>query len=82
MRARLPIATVALFLALAPPAFAENDNGEGLAGETTDKLVTFFSLGVVLFFVLVVVLGTIIQSLLERRKEQKKAAKLRQRTGW
>jgi hypothetical protein len=58
------------------------DGGEGLYGETDDKVVTFFSLGVIVFFVLVVVLGTIAQSALERRKEEKKAASLRQRTGW
>jgi CDP-diglyceride synthetase len=68
-------------LVLAAPAMAGN-NGEGLAGETDDKVVTFFSLGVIVFFVLVVVLGTIAQSALERRKEEKKAAALRQRTGW
>ena len=81
MQARLFIATLSLALALAAPALA-GDNGEGLAGETDDKIVTFFSLGVVAFFVLVVIVGTIIQSALERRKEQKKAARLRQRTGW
>jgi membrane protease YdiL (CAAX protease family) len=63
------------------PAFAGQD-GEGLAGETTDKTVTLFSLGVLGFFVLVVTVGTIIQSALERRKEQAKAARMRQRTGW
>jgi hypothetical protein len=52
-----------------------------LAGETTDKVVTFFSLGVVIFFVLVVTLGTIAQILLERRKERRKAAHF-QRYGW
>jgi len=80
MRA-VPIASLAAFLLLATPAMAGN-NGEGLAGETDDKLVTFFSLGVIVFFVLVVVLGTVAQSALERRKEEKKAAALRQRTGW
>jgi hypothetical protein len=57
------------------------DNGEGWAGETTDKMVTFFSLGVLVFFVLVVTLGTLIQMYLERRKEQRKAAHI-QRLGW
>ena len=67
--------------AVAKEAEPHRDNGEGLAGETTDKLVTFFSLGVLLFFVLVVTLGTIIQILLERRKERKKTAHV-QRYGW
>ena len=78
--------TVFAWLALAGTAAAEEhraagDNGEGLAGETTDKLVTFFSFGVLIFFVLVVTLGTIAQILLERRKERRKAAHF-QRYGW
>ena len=77
--------TLFAWLALAGTAFAEEkparDNGEGWAGETTDKVVTFFSLGVLLFFVLVVTLGTIAQILLERRKERRKAAHF-QRYGW
>jgi hypothetical protein len=81
MRARAFLTALGGTLMLASPAMAGN-NGEGLAGETDDKLVTFFSLGVIVFFVLVVTLGTIAQSALERRKEEKKAAALRQRTGW
>jgi hypothetical protein len=76
------VAAFCLLLALgAGTAFAQTD-GEGLLGETTDKTVTFFSLGVLLFFVFVVTIGTIIQSALERRKEQKTAARMRSRTGW
>jgi hypothetical protein len=67
--------------ALAKPHDTAGDNGEGLAGETTDKVVTFFSLGVAIFFVLVITLGTIAQMLLERRKERRKAAHF-QRYGW
>jgi hypothetical protein len=78
--------TLICWLALAGTAFAEphdtaGDNGEGLAGETTDKVVTFFSLGVAIFFVLVATLGTIAQILLERRKERRKASHF-QRYGW
>ena len=73
--------TLVLVPVLSSPAFA-HDNGEGLAGETDDKLVTFFSLGVVLFFTLVAIVGTLIQQALERRKYRRKAARLRQRTGW
>ena len=76
------LAAFCLFFAIAAStAFAQTD-GEGLLGETNDKTVTFFSLGVVLFFLLVVTIGTIIQSALDRRKEQAKAARMRQRTGW
>ena len=68
------------FLVAAAAAFATD--GQGLIGETNDKQVTFISLGVLLFFVAVVTIGTIIQSALDRRKEQRLAARARQRTGW
>ena len=84
---RLVPATLVIWIALAATAVAQEsepyrDNGEGYAGETTDKLVTFFSLGVLIFFVLVITIGTIIQTLLERRKERKKATAHIQRLGW
>ena len=83
MRRRTPItaaATLALLLAAAAPAMA--DAGEGWAGELNDKVITFFSLGVMLFFVLVIVVFSAIQGRLEKRKEQKKAAQALARTGW
>ena len=76
----IPAAAVTAFLAFAAPAMA--NSGEGLAGETNDKVVTFFCLGVLLFFVMIIVVGTLIQQALERRKEAHKAAKMRQRVGW
>jgi uncharacterized membrane protein YphA (DoxX/SURF4 family) len=76
------LAAFCLFFAIAATsAFAQTD-GEGLLGETDDKMVTFISLGVLVFFVAVVTIGTIIQSALDRRKEERNAARLRQRTGW
>ena len=84
MKGRLAtgIAT-ALSLVLAAPAMAaDHDNGEGLLGELNDRIITFFSLGVVVFFFLVVCLGSYIQARLERRKEARKATELRQRIGW
>jgi uncharacterized membrane protein YphA (DoxX/SURF4 family) len=76
------LAAFCLFFAFAASsAFAQTD-GEGLLGETDDKMVTFISLGVILFFVFVVTVGTIIQSALDRRKEEKLQARMRQRTGW
>jgi len=83
MPQRRGVAFVAVLLsqlALAAPAFAKN--GEGLVGETNDKVITFFCLGLVIFFTLVVIVGTLIQSSLERRKEARKAARMRQRVGW
>jgi uncharacterized membrane protein YphA (DoxX/SURF4 family) len=75
-------AAFCLFFAIAAAsAFAATD-GQGLLGETNDKQVTFFSFGVLLFFVAVITIGTIIQSALDRRKQEKLAARSRQRTGW
>jgi hypothetical protein len=81
------LATTLLTLALSAPALANGFGkgggaGEGLVGETNDKAVTFFCLGVLMFFVLTVIIGTIIQSSLEKRKDARKAAKMRQRVGW
>jgi hypothetical protein len=61
---------VALMLVAAPAAMA--DNGVGLAGPTTDKTVTFFCLGVLLFFVAIVVVMSAIQGKLEKRKERRR----------
>ena len=75
------LSTLAVSLAVAAPAMAEGA-GEGWAGETNDKVVTFFCLGVLLFFVLVVIVGSAIQARGDRRKDEKKAAAKLQRIGW
>jgi hypothetical protein len=59
-----------------------SDNGEGLLGETDDRIITFFSLGVVVFFAVFVAVMSAIQGRLDRRKEARKAADLRRRVGW
>ena len=59
-----------------------SDNGEGLVGETDDRIITFFSLGVVAFFAILVALLSWLQGVLERRKEERKAVELRRRVGW
>ena len=81
------LATTLLSLVLTAPAMAEgfgkgSGAGEGIAGETNDKVVTFAFFGVMLFFVFVVVFGTIVQKSLENRKDAQKSAKMRQRVGW
>lgn len=58
------------------------DNGEGLLGELDDRIITIGSLGVVVFFTLVVIVGSVIQGKLDKRKEAKKAAELRRQVGW
>ena len=58
-------------LLAAPAALAEN--GVGLAGPTTDKTVTFFCFGVIGFFAILVIVLSLIQARLEKRKEQRRA---------
>jgi hypothetical protein len=72
MRFLAPIFVLAAWLVPAASAYA-GDNGEGLWGETDDRIVTFFCLGLVASWV---------QGALERRKEQRKAVELRKRVGW
>ncbi len=63
-------AALAMLLAVAPAALA--DNGVGLAGPTTDKTVTFFCFGVIAFFAILVIAMSLIQGGLEKRKERRR----------
>ena len=63
------LATLALTLLLAAPAMAKG--GEGTYGHYDDKVVTNFGFGLMIFFTLLVLLLSIAQSLLERRKRSK-----------
>ena len=66
-------AALVLALAFAAPALAgHNDNGEGLLGEANDKVITFWGMMLIFFFPAVALVGTAIQTRLERRKERKK----------
>ena len=78
---RIALLVIPTWLLLAAPAFA-GDNGEGLVGETDDRLITFFCLGLVVFFSVLVTLLTLLQSRLEKRKDERKAVELRKRVGW
>jgi len=66
----LSLAVCAL-LALAPAALA--GDGVGLWGRTNDRVVTFFSLAVLAFFAILVVVLSLIQHRLESRKERARA---------
>jgi hypothetical protein len=81
MRTFAPAAVLLASLVLAVPAFG-SDNGEGLVGETDDRIVTFFSLGVIVFFTVLVIVASAIQGRLEKRKDERKAVELRKRVGW
>ena len=60
----------ALMLAAAPMALA--NEGAGLAGPVTDKTVTLFCFGVIAFFAALVIVLSLIQNRLEKRKKQRK----------
>jgi hypothetical protein len=78
---RIVLIALPTWLLIAAPAFA-GDNGEGLVGETDDRIITFFCLGLVVAFPLLITLLTFWQNSLERRKEERKATELRKRVGW
>jgi hypothetical protein len=59
---------LASLLALAPVAMGAD--GEGLYGRTDDKVITFFSFGVIAFFAILVIVLSIVQHRLEGRKER------------
>jgi hypothetical protein len=62
-------ATLVISLALVAPAMAKG--GEGTYGKYNDKVVTNFGYGLMIFFTLLVIVLSIGQSLLERRKRSK-----------
>jgi predicted Na+-dependent transporter len=63
------LAALTMLLLVVPAAFAEN--GEGLAGRVTDKTVTFFCFGVIGFFAVLVIVLSLVQGRLEKRKEMR-----------
>jgi hypothetical protein len=68
--AALFLMLAATMLVAAPAALA--DNGEGLVGKASDKTVTLFCFGVMAFFVVLVIGGSLIQAKLDKRKEQRR----------
>ncbi len=75
-------------LTIAPAAFARADGGEGLYGETNDKVITNSMFAVIAFFPTVIVVLTLIQWRLDKRKHAKmdaakrRAASADWRGGW
>jgi hypothetical protein len=79
--------TLALLAAAAPAAVA-HDGGEGLWGETNDKVITNAGFILIAFFPLFILFASLLQWRLDKRKEaRKRAAKARAaradvRGGW
>jgi hypothetical protein len=84
---RLAIATVLTFALIAPAALA-HDGGQGTYGETNDKVVTNAGFIVIGFFPLFILVMSLLQWRLEKRKESRKLAAKRRagaaewRGGW
>jgi hypothetical protein len=77
------LVTLGLLLATAAPVLAVGtDDGEGWIGEANDRIITFFSFGVILFFPLVALLLSLLQGALDKRKQRRKAAASRRASGW
>ena len=63
------IATSIGLLALLPAASAlASEGGEGTYGKASDKVITNFGFGLMIFFVLLVTTLSLLQYLLDRRK--------------
>ena len=73
---RTALLTVAIFALTAPLAFAQegHDGGEGLWGETNDKVITNAGFILIAAFPLLVLILTLIQSRLDKRKDRRLAA--------
>jgi preprotein translocase subunit SecG len=75
-------------LSIAPAALARDDGGEGWYGETTDKVITNAMFIVILFFPTVILVFSLIQRRLDKRKharmdaEKRRAASADWRGGW
>ena len=67
--------TLSLFALTAPAALAEgHDGGEGLWGETDDKVITNAGFFLIAFFPLFILTMSLLQGHLEKRKDRRKAA--------
>jgi hypothetical protein len=76
------------FLTLVPDALARDNGGQGWYGETNDKVITNAMFLTIIFFPTVVVVFTLIQWRLDKRKHAKmdaakrRAANVDWRGGW
>ena len=90
-RTRFMIALTMFIVALltfAPGAFARDDLGQGWYGETSDKPITYAMYLVIIFFPTIIILFSVIQWRLDKRKHAKmraarrRAANVDWRGGW
>jgi hypothetical protein len=67
-RALAIAASTALLVLLPATTAIAAEGGEGLYGKASDKVITNFGFGLMIFFVLLVTTLSILQHLLEKRK--------------
>ena len=86
---RTIVMTALFFAVMAPVALAgEHDGGEGLWGETNDQVVTYAGFILIVGFPILILILTVIQQRLERRKDRRLAAakarkaRVDERGGW
>jgi preprotein translocase subunit SecG len=78
MRALKTSALTLVLLAITAPAALAHDGGEGWWGETNDKVITNAGFILIAFFPLFILVMSLLQWKLEKRKDaRKKAAKAR-----
>jgi hypothetical protein len=65
---------LSMLLVGAPSALAVSDNGVGIVGDTNDKTISLTMFAVMAFFVLVIIVFSLIQAWLEQRKHSGKTA--------
>lgn len=91
MRARFVAALVttgAVLLAAAPTALARAYAGEGWYGETSDKTITYAMYIVIIFFPTIILIFSVIQWRLDKRKHartraaKRRAANIEWHGGW
>ena len=81
-------AVLTVSLVLVPAALARNYGGEGWYGETSDRTITYAMYLVIIFFPTVIIVFSLIQWRLDRRKHarlyaaRRRAASADWRGGW
>jgi hypothetical protein len=84
----LTAATLLAALMLAPAAFAHTGGGQGWYGETNDQAITNVMFAAIAFFPIVIIIFSLIQWRLEKRKHarldaaKRRAASVDWRGGW
>jgi len=68
------LSTLLFLMLFASVALAKHDGGQGTYGEANDKVVTNAGFIVIIFFPVVILVLSLLQNALERRKARRKKA--------